>query len=165
MIELLFIEILRMHIADLAPKNAGWLAAIGDRYLSRSLSALHAHVARPWTVRELAQLSGLSRSALTERFRRFLGQAPMGYLNAWRLQVAAQRLQSSDDSLAAIAEGVGYGSEEAFSRAFKRHVGVPPATWRHQRRLAAMTGRGEPETVSRRPARDLERQRSEHAPF
>lgn len=131
MTELLFVEILRRYIIESG--QASWLVALADRHLSLALRAIHARPEHAWTLDELARESGLSRSALTARFRRFLTESPMNYLTLWRLQVAAQRLQSSDEKVAAIAEEVGYGSEEAFSRAFKRRTGVPPAAWRDER--------------------------------
>ena len=132
--ELLFIEILRRHIAGLHAGDTGWLAALGDRFLARALAALHARPAHAWTVAELARHAGLSRTALVQRFNRILDAAPMRYLALWRLQLGAQALLNTDKSIAVVAQEVGYGSEEAFSRAFKRHTAVAPATWRHARR-------------------------------
>jgi AraC-like DNA-binding protein len=132
--ELLFMEILRGHIARLHGGSTGWLAALGDRYLARTLAAIHAHPQRAWTVLELARLSGLSRTALVERFHRVLGSTPMRYVAMWRLQLAAQALLGTDKGVAMIAEDAGYGSEEAFSRAFKRHTAASPGQWRSARR-------------------------------
>lgn len=128
--ELLFIEILRQHIANTRAGESGWLAALGDRHVARALQAFHGQPQHRWTVAELASHVGLSRSALVERFHRFLALAPMSYLTLWRLQLAAQALQSSDRGVGAIAAEVGYESEEAFSRAFKRHGGMTPTGWR-----------------------------------
>jgi AraC-like DNA-binding protein len=94
------------------------------------LSLMHNQPAHAWTVDELARKVGLSRSALAQRFSDFLGQPPMQYLARWRLQLAAQQLRDGEKSLADVAEQVGYDSEAAFNRAFKREFGVPPATWR-----------------------------------
>jgi AraC family transcriptional regulator, alkane utilization regulator len=128
--ELLFIEILRNHIANLRENDVGWLAALNDRYIGRALHALHARLAEPWTAEQLARHAGLSRSALDERFRGFLRMSPMRYLTVWRLQQAAHALRGSQTSIADIAAQVGYGSEEALSRAFKRLFGVSPGAWR-----------------------------------
>jgi AraC-like DNA-binding protein len=93
---------------------------------------MHGKAAHPWTIEELAREVGLSRSALAERFMHFVGQSPIHYLAQWRMQVAAGLLSSGGTSIAAIARDVGYGSEAAFSRAFKKLVGRPPAAWRRQ---------------------------------
>jgi AraC family transcriptional regulator, alkane utilization regulator len=128
--ELLFVETLRRYVEGLPDEQTGWLAGLKDPFVSRALSLLHGHVARPWTVDDLGREVGLSRSALADRFTRLIGEPPMRYLAGWRIQVAAQQLRSSDTPLARIAEQVGYESEAAFNRAFKRSFGVPPATWR-----------------------------------
>jgi transcriptional regulator GlxA family with amidase domain len=109
---------------------AGWLAGLKDPFVSRALSLLHARVGKEWTVAELGREVGLSRSALADRFTRLIGEPPMRYLARWRIQVAAQQLRDSDMPLVRIAEQVGYESEAAFNRAFKRSFGVPPARWR-----------------------------------
>jgi len=128
--ELLFVEALRHYVEELPKQGAGWLTGLKDPFVSRALSLLHGHVARDWTVEDLARDVGLSRSALADRFTRLIGEPPMRYLARWRIQVAAQQLRNSDTPLARIAEQVGYDSEAAFNRAFKRSFGVPPATWR-----------------------------------
>jgi transcriptional regulator GlxA family with amidase domain len=106
------------------------LAGLRDHFVARALALLHHDIARRWTVDELGQDVGLSRSALAERFIRLIGVPPMHYLANWRMQVATEKLRSTNASLAQVAELVGYDSEAAFSRAFKRSFGVPPATWR-----------------------------------
>lgn len=128
--ELLFIEILRRHIVDASDESTGWLAALSDQYTARALQALHGKPNYRWTVTELAKEVGLSRSALVDRFHRLLKMPPMSYLAQWRLQLAAQALQSSDKPIASIAQDIGYESEQAFSRAFKRHAGMTPTGWR-----------------------------------
>jgi AraC-like DNA-binding protein len=131
--ELLFVEALRRCIDSLPPDQTGWLAGARDRFVGRALSLLHAQPARPWTVDELARKAGLSRSAMAQRFTDLIGQPPMQYLARWRLQVAAQSLAPARDSIATVASQVGYDSEAAFSRAFKREFGLPPANWRKRR--------------------------------
>jgi AraC-like DNA-binding protein len=130
--ELLFVEALRCYVEDLGKEQTGWLAGLRDPFVARALALLHGRVATEWTVDDLGRAVGLSRSALAERFTRLIGEPPMRYLARWRLQVAAHQLRSSDAPLARIAGEVGYESEAAFNRAFKRSFGVPPATWRRK---------------------------------
>ena len=134
--ELLFVEAVRRCIDTLPADRKGWLAGVRDRFVGRALSMLHAQPAHSWTVEELARKVGLSRSALAQRFTDLLGQPPMQYLARWRLQIAAQELLGGNKSLAVIAEQVGYESEAAFNRAFKREFGTPPAYWRKNRGTA-----------------------------
>lgn len=128
--ELLFVEAVQHYVRGLPDGQTGWLAGLRDAGLSRALALLHADVARAWSVEALAREAGLSRSGLAERFTRVIGVAPMHYLADWRLQVAGQKLKDSDAPLIRIAEQVGYESEAAFSRAFKKKFGAAPATWR-----------------------------------
>jgi AraC-like DNA-binding protein len=128
--ELLFVEALRRYVEGLPEEQTGWLAGLKDPFVSRALALLHGRVAHEWTVDDLGREVGLSRSALADRFTRLIGEPPMRYLARWRLQVAANHLRTSDVPLARIAQQVGYESEAAFNRAFKRNFGVPPATWR-----------------------------------
>jgi AraC-like DNA-binding protein/mannose-6-phosphate isomerase-like protein (cupin superfamily) len=128
--ELMFVEAVRRHLHALPPGQSGWLAGLRDRVLARALTALHAEPARDWTLAALATEAGASRSVINQRFADYLGRSPMDYLTQWRLQLAAQRLRESADSVAQIAEAVGYASPAAFNRAFKRMFGVPPARWR-----------------------------------
>jgi AraC-like DNA-binding protein len=116
--------------AEWRPGSATVLAGVGDRFVGKALALLHAQSAHGWTVDELARRVGLSRSAFAQRFTQLLGQAPMQYLASWRLQMAAQELLSGSHSIAVVAERVGYESEAAFNRAFKRQFGLPPAAWR-----------------------------------
>jgi AraC-like DNA-binding protein len=128
--ELLFVEALRYYVESLPQEQTGWLAGLKDPFVSRALGLLHKSVAREWTVDDLGREVGLSRSVLADRFTRLIGEPPMRYLARWRIQVAAHELRNSDTPLARIAEQVGYDSEAAFNRAFKRSLGVPPAAWR-----------------------------------
>jgi AraC-like DNA-binding protein len=132
--EALFVDTLRRHIAALPEQGTGWLLGTRDPIVGKSLLLLHRDIARPWTIADLALAVGLSRSALVERFARFLSEPPMTYLTRWRLQVAARALLQTDKSLADISSEVGYESEAAFSRAFKRAFGSPPARYRRERR-------------------------------
>jgi len=131
--ELLFVEAMRRYVETLPQEQTGWLAGLRDRYVGRALSLMHERPAHNWTVDELADRVGLSRSALAQRFADLLGQPPMQYLTRWRLVLAAAALRSSDRAIAGIAEESGYESESAFNRAFKREFEMPPAAWRRQR--------------------------------
>lgn len=132
--ELLFIEVIRRYIATLPEDDVGWLAGLRDEFVGRCLKRLHAHPAQAWSLDELARESGTSRAVLAERFVHFVGLPPMQYLARWRMQLASAQLTSSDKKLAQIAGEVGYGSEAAFSRAFKREVGMAPADFRRAAR-------------------------------
>lgn len=140
--ELLFVEAIRLHVEALPSDHHGWLAGLRDEHVGRVLAALHGEPQRNWSIDDLAREVGLSRSLLMERFVRFVGMPPMQYLAQWRMQLAAERLRSTRESLAEIAERVGYGSESAFSRAFKRLVGMAPSTFRQSGREGAAGGRG-----------------------
>ena len=128
--ELLFVEAVRRHAASLPEGQTGWFSGLRDPYVARALALLHREVARRWTVDDLGREVGLSRSALADRFMHLLGVPPMHYLAQWRMQVATQKLRGTSTSLVQVAETVGYDSEAAFSRAFKKSFGVAPATWR-----------------------------------
>jgi AraC-like DNA-binding protein len=139
MSEALFVDTLRRYLADLPPKDVGWLAAARDPIIGKSLVLLHSRTAHPWTIAELAKQVGVSRSALVERFTRYLAEPPMAYLMRCRLQLAARALGSTSRGVADIAEEVGYESEAAFNRAFKREFGTPPARYRREQRAARMS--------------------------
>jgi AraC-like DNA-binding protein len=128
--EALFVDTVRRYVATLPPEETGWLAGARDPVVGKSLAILHGRVSHPWTIAELAQVVGLSRSGLVERFSRYLGEPPMAYLTRWRLHVAAKALLSTPRGVAQIAAEVGYESEAAFNRAFKREFGAPPARYR-----------------------------------
>lgn len=130
--ELLFSEVLRLYLQSDPPLDTGWLASLRDPVVGPALLALHAEPARKWTVEELARRVASSRSILNDRFVRLLGRAPMQYLIDWRMQLAASLLRTTTRNVAAIAFQVGYESEEAFNRAFKRALGSPPGQWRQQ---------------------------------
>jgi AraC-like DNA-binding protein len=132
--ELLFVETLRRYITELPPEQKGWLAGARDLEVGKALALLHRHPAQAWTIADLAREVGLSRSVLAERFRHFLDEPPMAYLTRWRLQLGAQMLKSSSRSVAEVAANVGYESEAAFNRAFKRKYRVPPARFRSESR-------------------------------
>jgi AraC-like DNA-binding protein len=130
MMEMLFFEMLRRYVARLPEGAIGWLGALADPIASRALQRLHAAPMQDWTVERLAAEVGTSRSVLAERFKAILGQPPMQYLAGWRLQLAGALLREGSRSVAEVAGEVGYDSEAAFSRAFKRHLGAPPGLWR-----------------------------------
>lgn len=140
MSEMMFIDAVRRYVDLLPPGSPGWLAGLRDPFVGKALGLLHAQPGEPWTPEELGRRIGLSRSALHERFAALIGQPPMQYLTSWRMQVAANHLRDSNATVAAVALEVGYESEAAFSRAFKRLVGVCPAAWRrrHGKRDAAL---------------------------
>lgn len=128
--EVLFIEVLRLHIHEQREGRTGWLAAMGDRVVGAALQAVHARPSEAWTLESLARAAGSSRSVLAERFQQLVGTAPMQYLTQWRMLLAANLLARSHAPLARIAQDVGYQTDTAFSRAFRREFGAPPATWR-----------------------------------
>jgi AraC-like DNA-binding protein len=128
--EVLFVEMLRRYVASLPDDRTGWLAGARDAEVGMALAMMHRYPARPWTIASLAREAGVSRSVLAERFRHYLGEPPMAYLTRWRLQLGAQRLCSSSCSVAQVAAEVGYESEPAFNRAFKRQFNIPPARFR-----------------------------------
>jgi AraC-like DNA-binding protein len=135
--ELMFIEVVRRHLEALPPEQAGWLAGLRDPFIGKALSLMHASHARSWTIEALAKEVGLSRSVLAERFTGLVGLPPMSYLAKWRMQIAAGLLSGGSTNIATVAAETGYGSEAAFSRAFKKMVGVPPSAWRSRVRLNA----------------------------
>ncbi|MBL8687963.1 MAG: AraC family transcriptional regulator [Rhodospirillaceae bacterium] len=135
--ELMFIVVVRRYIENLAPNQGGWLAGLREPFIGKALSLLHGNPSRDWTIEELAREVGVSRSVLAERFGELVGMPPMLYLSKWRMQLASCMLSAGDVNIAQIAAEIGYGSEAAFSRAFKKLVGVPPSAWRRKLRVAA----------------------------
>jgi AraC-like DNA-binding protein len=130
--ELMFVELVRRYVESLPADAKGWLGGLRDRHIGRALNLLHAEPMRAWTLEQLAGDVGLSRSSFAERFTQFVNIPPMQYLQRWRLQLAAARL-AKGEPIAAIAADTGYESEAAFSRAFKKMTGEPPAEWRSNR--------------------------------
>lgn len=136
--EVLFLETLRRFIQDLPDHQKGWIAGARDPVIGEALALLHKNPGRDWTVESLARQVGVSRTRFAERFRHFLGEPPMAYLARWRLKLAAEILVSSHANVGEIAAEVGYASEAAFNRMFKREFGCPPAQFR---RRSSVTGR------------------------
>ena len=134
--EIVFIELLRRQMLQARAASAGWLAALGDPVLQRALHALHAQPEQAWTQPSLAQAIGVSKTVLCEHFQRVLAMSPMRYLREWRLYLASAELADSELSVQRVAERAGYGTEAAFNRAFTRHYGTPPATWRRAQAAA-----------------------------
>jgi len=130
--ELMFIEVVRRHLETLPPEQAGWLAGLRDPFIGKALSLMHGGPALSWTIEELAKQIGLSRSVLAERFVDLVGIPPMHYLAKWRMQIASELLSGGNANVATIAAEIGYESEAAFSRAFKKMMGVSPSLWRRQ---------------------------------
>jgi AraC-like DNA-binding protein len=131
--ELMFVDAVRHYLETLPPDQCSWLAGLRDPYIGRALTTLHLKPADDWTIDSLARAVALSRSAFSDRFTQFVGQPPMQYLTQWRMQLASNHLLKGNDSVAVIANRVGYESEAAFSRAFKKAVGASPSEWRKLR--------------------------------
>jgi AraC-like DNA-binding protein len=134
--EVMFIEVVRRYLDDLPPGQAGWLAGLRDEVVGRVLALLHGQPGHPWTLTDLAREAASSRSSLAKRFAELVGQPPMQYLAKWRMQVAANLLIHGGGKVAAIGAEVGYDSEAAFSRAFKKSTGLAPGAWREARHTA-----------------------------
>ncbi|HEY7915266.1 MAG TPA: AraC family transcriptional regulator [Blastocatellia bacterium] len=130
LIELLYVEVLRRYMQQLPSGHRGWLAGVKDHDVGRALRLLHARPEHQWTVEGLAREVGVSRSGLAQRFTELTGEAPMRYLTGWRIQLAKHLILQAGLPIAEVANRVGYDSEAAFNRAFKRHVGIAPVTWR-----------------------------------
>jgi len=128
--ELMFVEAIRSYMDQLGEENTGWLAGLRDPLVGRALALLHARPAHAWSLEELATQSGGSRSALADRFTDLMGYPPIQYLTRWRMQLAAKRLTERGAKVAAVGQEVGYDSEAAFSRAFKKFSGRTPREWR-----------------------------------
>ena len=150
--EALFVDTLRRYVAGLPEQQRGWLTGARDPIVGRSLGLMHRRIAHPWTIASLADEVGISRSALVERFTRYLSEPPMAYLTRWRLQLAARSLERTSRGVAEIAGDVGYESEAAFNRAFKREFGRPPGRYRSDHKVSPVTlprnGRGQDESAA-----------------
>jgi AraC-like DNA-binding protein len=131
--ELMFVEVVRKHIAALPEGSPSWLSGLRDRQVGQAMRLIHGQPVHQWTLDSLAREVGLSRSVFADRFTHFVGVSPMHYLGRWRMQLATRHLENPSASLAQVAAEVGYESEAAFNRAFKKHVGAPPGTWRRGR--------------------------------
>lgn len=129
--ELIFVEVLRQYLQSLPGHETGWLSGLRDPSIGKVLALLHERPGHPWTLNGLAREAGMSRAALVARFTHLIGHAPMQYLALWRMQIAARLLADSSMKVAAVGREVGYESEAAFSRAFKKIVGASPAAWRY----------------------------------
>ncbi len=133
--ELMFVDVIRRYLETLPAGRLDWLAGLRDPCIGRALAEIHRDPAHHWTLESLARKVAMSRSALAEHFTKFVGTPPMQYLTNWRMQIAANHLLSTTDSVTVVANRVGYDSEAAFSRAFKKTVGTPPSEWRRNRAL------------------------------
>lgn len=131
--ELIFVQVIRQYANDLPPESRGWLSGLRDPQVGQALSLVHASPANDWTIEALANAVGMSRSSFARRFAHFSGDSPMQYLGKWRMQLAARRLENPQISIAQAGAEVGYDSEAAFNRAFKKVMGVPPGAWRRGR--------------------------------
>jgi AraC-like DNA-binding protein len=129
---MMFVDAIRRRIDEMPEQSTGWLAGLRDRFVGRALALMHENPSADWSIDELGNQVGLSRSALHERFVELVGLPPIQYLAQWRMQVAARMLRESQSSVLSIALRSGYDSEAAFGRAFKRLVGMPPAAWRRK---------------------------------
>ena len=143
MAELMFVEIVRRHVERMPEQTAGWLSGLRDPVVGPALVQLHERPAHPWTLQDLAKAIATSRTVLAERFTELVGIPPMAYLARWRMQLASEQLTHGSTKVAAIASRVGYESEAAFSRAFKRETGASPASWRRKRRGERQDAAGE----------------------
>jgi AraC-like DNA-binding protein len=128
--ELMFVEVVRKYIAQLPDDSRGWLSGLRHRQIGHALRLIHGEPAKPWTLAALAREVGLSRSVFADRFVHYVGASPMHYLGRWRMQLAARRLTIPGISAAQAGAEVGYESEAAFNRAFKKYVGATPGSWR-----------------------------------
>jgi AraC-like DNA-binding protein len=136
----MLVEVIRRYLAQLPAEQTGWLAGLRDAVVGRALTLLHEQPGLDWSLERLAREAGQSRSTLAERFSHFLGEPPMRYLTRWRMQLAARLLAEGSAKVSSVAREVGYESEAAFSRAFKKAAGVPPARWRERRGDALRPG-------------------------
>jgi AraC-like DNA-binding protein len=139
--EAMFVEVLRKYIVRLPEDSTGWFAGLRDRHVGHALRLIHSQPTRDWSLDGLSREVGLSRSVFAERFAHYVGTTPIQYLARWRLQLAARRLATPGVSIAQVGAEAGYESEAAFSRAFKKYVGMPPGAWRTGRHPASTAAR------------------------
>jgi AraC-like DNA-binding protein len=138
--ELMFVDVVRRYIDTLPGDARGWLSGLRDPQVGAALAIMHARPAEPWTLERLAREVGMSRSVLADRFVHYVREPPMHYLTRWRMQLATRLLERKGSGIAQVAEEVGYESEAAFNRAFKKVVGVPPGAWRRSRQISVTAG-------------------------
>jgi AraC-like DNA-binding protein len=134
---MMLVQALRLHLADFSPDRVGWIFALGDKQIGAAISALHANPAHRWTVENLAQRAGMSRSAFASKFKAMVGASPMDYLLRWRMMLAGDRLLNSGEPVSVVAQSLSYESESAFSNAFKRVMGCSPRQYSRSRDPAA----------------------------
>ena len=127
---MMLVQALRLHLKDAASADPGWLSALSDRHMSVAITSMHRDPGHPWTLQSLAERVGLSRSVFALRFRAIVGATPMEYLTRWRMLLSADRLKTSSDGLASIAGSLGYDSESAFGKAFRRVMGCSPRQYK-----------------------------------
>jgi AraC-like DNA-binding protein len=139
--ELMFVDVVRRHIDTLPSDSGSWLSGLRDNYVGAALALMHGQPAESWTIERLAREVGLSRSGFADRFAHFVQDSPMHYLTRWRMQLATRLLERPGIGMAQVAAEVGYDSEAAFNRAFKKCVGVPPGSWRKNRLTTIQAGR------------------------
>jgi AraC-like DNA-binding protein len=128
--DLLLIQALRAHIADTRGEQTGWLHALSDSHIGAALNSMHKRIEHPWTVASLASEAGMSRSAFAQRFKEIMSESPLEYLTRWRMYRGSDLLRESDRKLADVAQAVGYDSDGAFHKAFKRVLGIAPGEYR-----------------------------------
>jgi AraC-like DNA-binding protein len=138
--ELMFVDVVRRHIETLPPDASGWLSGLRDPHVGAALALMHGRPAEAWTVERLARAVGLSRSTFADRFAHFVQDSPMHYLTRWRMQLATRLLERQGGGIAQVAAEVGYESEAAFNRAFKKCVGAPPGAWRRSWQTSVRAG-------------------------
>ncbi|GLQ57145.1 AraC family transcriptional regulator [Devosia nitrariae] len=142
--ELLFVEVIRQYVEELPAESRSWLSGLRDPHIGRALRLIHGQPAVEWTLEGMARQIGLSRSVFAERFNHYVGVSPMQYLTRWRMQLAGRRLEMAGVSVAQVSAEIGYESEAAFNRAFKKATGVPPGQWR-RRHSSRLQGTAYPE--------------------
>ncbi|HEY4381857.1 MAG TPA: AraC family transcriptional regulator [Acidobacteriaceae bacterium] len=145
----MLVQALRLHLAEGLRGGVGWLFALADAQIGAAITAMHEDPARGWSLQELAERVGMSRSSFALKFKETVGESPMEYLTRWRMHLAGDRLTNSGDSVSAVAQGMGYESESAFSTAFKRVMGCSPRQYGRERKTGSPQRDGESERVDR----------------